>query len=82
MAKGLAIEEVEVGVLYECQLSGNKMLVIESEVPAEKVPGKEGEIIEITPARTVKAGKWSEEINGMTQYKLDEIANGQLIKIQ
>lgn len=81
MAKGLAIDELEVGIIYKCQISGNEMLIIESEIPVQKERNKEGNLEEVSPARKVIAGKWAEQVNGMTQFKLDEVSDGQLVQI-
>lgn len=64
----MKVEELEVGGVYECVLSGKDMLVVMVDKPIGS--GEETE--------KVFGGKYYEEINGQSVFKVEELFDGQL----
>lgn len=68
----MKVIELEVGKFYKCQLSKREMLVMETYKSGE--PDKNGKPTLVK----IIAGKYVDEVQGNPQFKLDELADGQL----
>lgn len=76
----MKLDELEIGKIYGCRLSGRKVLVIEQD---KEVPGKMKNGKPITKTIKVKVGKWVNTIdNGTMTYYYQEIFDGQLEEIK
>lgn len=67
----MQLDELKEGEIYKCRLSDNEMLVVSTKKVVNE--GTEAEATE-----TIKAGKYTVEQNGITNFVYDELYNGQL----
>ena len=77
----MKLQDVEVGKIYKCKLSGLKMLISETQKSVQLPNGKNDENGNPEFDQTtvdVKAGKYVELIEGVNVFKYDEIYEGQL----
>ena len=77
----MKLEDVKVGKIYRCKLSGLSMLISQTQKSVQLPNGKNDEHGNPDFDHTtvdVKAGKYVEVIDGVNVFKYDEIYEGQL----
>ncbi len=72
----MKLKDLIEGEVYECVLSGNKMLVVSTKKTIE------GEGKKPSTTTDIKAGKYIIEQNGTKTFVYDELYNGQLKEIK
>ena len=81
----MKLQDVEVGKIYQCKLSGKKMLIYASKKAVQTPNGEtneDGTPTIITTSEDVKAGKYFERSDDYTgSFKLEEIYEGQVEEI-
>lgn len=76
--------ELKAGEMYECILSGNKMLIVETQKQTgeEEQKIKGGKTIKVPTFETVKAGKLCFVKDGVPNFMFNELHDGQMKKIK
>lgn len=81
----MKLENVKVGTIYKCKLSGLKMLISLTQKSVQTLNGENdenGNPKYDTSTDDVKAGKYVEEVGGILTFKYDEIYEGQMEEIK
>jgi len=81
----MKLEYVNVGTIYKCKLSGKQMLISLTQKSIQTPTGKNdknGNPAYTMSTEDVKAGKYSEIVNGVLTFKHDEVYDGQLEEIK